>query len=174
MAARHEEDIMKTWFAAVAAFISLGLALAACGSAAHTQGSSSTSQRSQLEAVVQCLRTHGVPDFPDPVYDPSDSNWHYANYRPSIPQSAQQACQHLEPSAGNQSPPVPLAQFQALVRLAQCMRENGVPAWPDPTPQGQFRLPPPLLTKTNTAENKAESACQRYMPRGGWNVGAAG
>src|ERR1039457_5368861 len=28
-------DIMKTWFAAVAAFITFGLALAACGSSAH-------------------------------------------------------------------------------------------------------------------------------------------
>jgi hypothetical protein len=172
MSSRLKEDIMKTWFAAVAAFISLGLALAACGSTGHTQASSS-SGRSQLEALVQCLRAHGVPNFPDPVYDPSDGRWHYADYRPSIPQSAQQACQHLQPSGGNQSPPVPLAQFHALVRLAQCMRQHGVPTWPDPTPEGQFRLPPDLLTKTNTAENNAERACQRLMPRGGWNVGAA-
>jgi hypothetical protein len=170
---------MRTWFAiaAAAASIALGLAVAACGSSAHpvvssTGNTSASSGRSQLEAVVQCLRAHGVPNFPDPVYDPSDGRWHYADFRPTIPQSAQQACQHLDPSAVRASPPVPQAQFQELVRLARCIRQHGVPAWPDPTPQGQFRLPPSLLTKSPAQEN-ALKACQRYIPSGGMDVGAA-
>jgi hypothetical protein len=165
---------MRSWLSAAAAavFIALCLALAACGSSGHPAAGSSgqtqdASGRSQLEAVVQCLRAHGVPDFPDPVYDPSDGRWHYADYRPDIPQSAQQACQHLDPSAVRASPPVPQAQFQALVRLAQCIRQHGVPTWPDPNPQGQFRLPSSLLTKSDPAENNAVEACQRYIPIGG-------
>jgi hypothetical protein len=170
---------MRTWFAtaAAAASIALGLSLAACGSSAHQAASSTgstqdASGRSQLEAMVHCLRAHGVPDFPDPVYDPSDGRWHYADFRPAIPDSAQQACQHLDPSAVGASPPVPQAQFQALVRLAECLRAHGEPTWPDPTPQGQFRLPPPLLNKSSAEEN-ALNACQRYIPSGGLNVGAA-
>jgi hypothetical protein len=165
---------MRTWLSAAAAAVSIALcvALAACGSSGHPAGSAGRTQgasgRSQLEAVVQCLRAHGVPNFPDPVYEPSDGRWHYADYRPDVPQSAQQACQHLTPSAGV-SPPVPQAEFQALVRLAQCIRQHGVPTWPDPNPQGQFRLGPQLLTKANPAENNAKRACQRYIPSGGIN-----
>ena len=85
--------------------------------------------------------------------------------------STQQACQHLFPS-GNASPPVPQAQFRQLVRLAQCIRQHGVPNWPDPDPQGQFPLPPPLLQKTPAGE-RAQSDCQRYVPSGGIDVHAA-
>jgi hypothetical protein len=167
---------MRTW-SVTAAVVGLGLALAACGSSGHpAAGSTGNTQdpsgRSQLEAVVQCLRAHGVPNFPDPVYDPSDGRWHYADFRPGVPQSAEQACQHLDPSAVSQSPPVPQAQFQQLVRLAQCIRTHGEPTWPDPDPQGQFRLPPPLLNKSPAEEN-ALKACQRYIPSGGLDVGAA-
>jgi len=167
---------MRTW-SVTAAVVGLGLALAACGSSGHpAAGSTGNTQdpsgRSQLEAVVQCLRAHGVPNFPDPVYDPSDRRWPYADFRPGIPQSAEQACQHLDPSAVSQSPPVPQAQFQQLVRLAQCIRTHGEPTWPDPDPQGQFRLPPPLLNKSPAEEN-ALKAYQRYIPSGGLDVGAA-
>ena len=165
---------MRTWFAAPVAAVSfaLCLALCACGSPGHPAAGSSGAapdsvRRSQLEAVVQCLRAHGVPDFPDPVYDPGGGQWHYGDYRAHIPQRAQQACQHLDPTAVSPSPPVPQAQFQALVRLAQCIRQHGVPTWPDPDPLGEFRLPPSLLTKSNPVENSAIRACQRYIPSGG-------
>jgi hypothetical protein len=168
---------MKTWFAAVAAFITFGLALAACGSSAHPAAGSAgptqdASGRSELEAVVQCLRAHGVPDFPDPVYDPSDGRWHYADYRPAIPQSAQQACQRLDPSAVNvsASPPVPQAQFAQLVRFADCMRQHGEPTWPDPLPDGVFALPPSLMQKGNPVGVHADSACQKYLPSGHYDV----
>jgi len=162
---------MRTWLAMAAACAALGMSAAACGSPAHTAAGPAASThdpsgRARFEAVVQCLRAHGVPDFPDPVYDPSDGRWHYADYRPDIPQSAQQACQRLDPAAVAASPPVPQAQFQALVRLAECIRQHGEPAWPDPNPQGQFRLSPPLLDKS-AAKESAVNACQRYIPSGG-------
>jgi hypothetical protein len=167
---------MRTWLAAAAAAVSiaLGLALAACGSSGHLAAGSTgntpdPSGRSQLEAVVQCLRAHGVPGFPDPVYDPGDGRWHYADYRSAIPQRSQQACQHLDPSAVSPSPPVPQAQFTELVRLAQCIRQHGLPTWPDPNPQGQFRLPPSQLAKSPLSAN-AVKACQRYIPSGGIDV----
>jgi hypothetical protein len=164
---------MRTWLAAAAAAvaIALGLALAACGASGPAAGgpagnTQDPSGRSQLEAVVQCLRAHGVPNFPDPVYDPGDGRWHYADYRTAIPQRSQQACQHLDPSAVRPSPPVPQAEFSELVKLAQCIRQHGVPTWPDPNPQGQFRLPPSQLGKSPLFES-AVQACQRYVPSGG-------
>ena len=166
---------MRTMLAGAVACVSiaLGLALAACGSSGHpaiatTGHTTDASGQSRLEAVVQCLRAHGVPNFPDPVYDPSTGTWHYGDYRPDIPQSAEQACEHLDPSAVSPSPPVPQAQFQALLQLARCIRQHGVPAWPDPNPQGQFPLPPQLLTKTpSPAQQNALKACQHYIPTGG-------
>ena len=95
--------------------------------------------------------------FPDPVYDPSDGRWHFAISPGSAPASTQQACQHLFPSS-NASPPVPQAQFQQLVRLAECIRQHGVPNWPDPDPDGSFPLPPSINPKSAAARLRGSPA----------------
>ena len=123
------------------------------------------------EAIVVCYRAHGDPGFPDPVYDPGDGEWHFAVSPNTAPASTRQACQHLFPSV-NPSPPVPQAEFQQLVRLAECIRQHGVPTWPDPDPDGAFGLPPALQTKT-PAYVRAASACRRYIPSEGINAYAA-
>lgn len=155
--------------------LAVGVALAACGSAAsqHPAGATAPagSPDAQTAAIVQCYRAHGDPSFPDPVYDPSDGRWHFAVSPATAPQGTRQACQHLFPSAVS-SPPVPQAQFQRLVQLAQCLRRHGLPTWPDPDPDGAFPLPPSLLQKT-PASVQATRTCQRYIPSGGMDVVAA-
>jgi hypothetical protein len=146
------------------------------GCASGTAGSGSTAAQAgsipddSTMAIVTCYRTHGDPSFPDPVYDPGDGRWHFAVSPGSAPASTQQACQHLFPTA-NASPPVPQAQFQQLVRLAQCIRQHGVPTWPDPDPDGSYPLPPSLQQKT-PADGAALTACKQYAPSGGIDVHA--
>jgi hypothetical protein len=154
-----------------------GAGLTACsaahggpGGATRPTAESSTSPDPEIASIVACYRTHGDPTFPDPVYDPRDGNWHFGTSPGSAPLSTQQACQHLFPQA-NASPPVPQAQFQQLVKFAECMRANGVPNWPDPEPDGSFGLPPALQTKS-AADGHAMTACGRYLPSGGLNVHA--
>jgi hypothetical protein len=152
------------------AMLAAGTVLAACGgSAASTQGDGTPD--ASTAAIVSCYRAHGDPSFPAPVYDPSDGRWHFAVSPGTAPASTRQACQHLFPTA-NASPAVPQAQFQQLVRLAECLRQHGVPNWPDPDPDGAFGLPPALQTKTQAYEGAAQ-ACQRYLPSGGLNAYAA-
>jgi hypothetical protein len=76
----------------------------------------------------------------------------------------------LLPSA-NASPPVPQAQFRQLVQLAQCLRQHGLPNWPDPDPDGAFPLPPSLLHKP-PGYAAATGACRRFWPSGGVSVTA--
>jgi len=147
---------------AVLAACSSGGSQLAAGSAGAGQG---RSPDAQTAAIVQCYRTHGDPTFPDPVYDPSDGRWHFATSPGSAPASTRQACQHLFPAA-NASPPVPQAQFQQLVRLAQCIRQHGVSNWPDPDPDGSFPLTPALMRKP-PGWPAASRACQRLWPTGG-------
>jgi hypothetical protein len=141
--------------------------LAGCGSGspATAHAVSSSTPDDETMAIVTCYRAHGDPSFPDPVYDPSDGRWHFAASPGSAPASTQQACQHLFPS-GNASPPVPQAQFQQLVRLAECLRDHGSPNWPDPDPDGSFPLPSSINPK-DSANQAAGRACQRYYPASG-------
>ena len=160
---------------ACGAMLAASAVLAGCGSgggsAAGAAAQGAGTPDASTEAIVECYRAHGDPSFPDPVYDPSDGRWHFAISPGSAPQGTQQACQHLFPTV-NPSPPVPQAQFRQLVRLAECVRQHGVPNWPDPDPDGAFGLPPSLQQKTH-AWARASQACQRYMPSGGLNVYAA-
>ncbi len=155
--------------ALLAAAAILAGALAGCSAAAGGSTSASVTSSStpddETMAIVNCYRAHGDPSFPDPVYDPSDGRWHFAISPGSAPAGTQQACQHLFPSS-NASPPVPQAQFQQLVRWAECIRQHGVPNWPDPDPDGSFPLPPSINPK-DAAGQAAGIACKRYLPSSG-------
>jgi hypothetical protein len=88
-------------------------------------------------AFARCMRAHGVPNFPDPspggglVFDPAGIN-------PSSPafESAHARCQQLLPAGGLPAPGTqthPSAQTVAkLLGIARCMRQHGVPQFPDP------------------------------------------
>jgi hypothetical protein len=52
------------------AFISAQAACAKLLPGAASSGSPSEDQRLQLVAIARCMRTHGVPGFPDPTSSP--------------------------------------------------------------------------------------------------------
>jgi hypothetical protein len=133
----------------VVALVALGLALSACGvgSAAPNIASvpsSSTSTTvasaaapSSSEALyndelkyAQCMRTHGVPSFPDP--SPRGGFTVSAGINPSSP--AFVACQKLLPGGGapgSGAPPTARALAEML-KVSQCMRRHGISDFPDP------------------------------------------
>jgi hypothetical protein len=118
------------------------VAIAACGSsskATSTAASGASGASPQGIKYADCMRSHGVPTFPDPNTDgsvnlPPDIN-------PDAPafQAAQQACASLQPNANGPWPAITAAQQKSFVANAQCMRKRGVPNFPDPVfaPGGQ-------------------------------------
>jgi hypothetical protein len=147
--------------AAVIAILSVVLLAAACGgggssgrSGASTSGGSTRS--ASAVAYSGCMRSHGVPNFPDPASsdqipkaDPQQLGVSSAQL-----QAAQQACQHLIPNtgstqeqqqeahcamAGDCSQAVVQHWMSGLRTLAQCLRTHGEPNWPDPIISSQGR-----------------------------------
>jgi hypothetical protein len=126
--------------AAIIATAGLALLAAACGgsSGASNAGSAnSQSPTSQALAFSRCMRSHGVPNFPDPqssgVWPKSQVQLAAGNPRF---QAATEACGHLLPDGGPGVSPSPavVQQIQAaMTKFARCMRSDGVPNWPDPT-----------------------------------------
>jgi hypothetical protein len=174
---------------AVIATTALVLLAAACSgspSSTSTGGSSNAngSANSRLVAYSQCMRSHGLPNFPDPAGGvPPKVTAQELGVSSSRLQVAQGACQHLLPATGGSLTASSLQQCylagvcpQALVQqalsagreFAQCMRSHGAPGWPDPTLDSQGRPlfninvprpPPPLIS---TAGNE----CTRLDPAG--------
>lgn len=108
---------------------------AQAGGAATTLPPGATVQKHFQDALEfsQCMRSHGVPNFPDPTSSGGievNSN-SGIDPRSSQFQAAQEACQkHIgpRPSLAQQAQ----AEKEALA-FAACMRAHGLPNFPDPT-----------------------------------------
>jgi hypothetical protein len=170
--------------AAVIAAAALALLMAACssGSPSSTGSAGSPKDSASSPSAVSysvCIRSHGVPNYPDPdssgtLPKPDAQAFGVSS---SQLQTAQRACQHLLPATGGSLTASSLQQCylsdvcpQALVQQAvseglkfsRCMRSHGVPRWPDPTvdsegrPAFDIRVPRPAPRQVSTAINECE------------------
>jgi hypothetical protein len=123
--------------------------LASVGSAttarsSTTTGAATTSSASSASpgggsgplAFSRCMRANGLPNFPDP--SPDGTFQVGIGVDPSSPAflAARSKCQKLMPGGGPPGPGSathPSAQTMAKLRkIAVCMRQHGVPQFPDP------------------------------------------
>jgi hypothetical protein len=60
----------------------------------------------------------------------------------------------------------PPADIQALLRLARCMRERGVPEWPDPKADGTFPVSGTVIEREGKSPRivRALRACRQFNP----------
>jgi hypothetical protein len=109
------------------------VAVAACGSSNNTSAGGVDPGHNQFVAFSQCMRSHGVPNFPDPNSSGGISITPSSGLNPRSPafQSAQHQCFKLLPGGGpGHARP---QDGPRMLRLAQCMRAHGLTSFPDPT-----------------------------------------
>jgi hypothetical protein len=109
--------------------------------ASSTSGSSSTAAGSSTYqkgvAYAQCMRQHGVPNFPDPLPNggfelgPDVTGGIHGQVSPQY-QAAENACASLSP-VGVLSPQKQQHALHQLLKLSACMRSHGYKNFPDPT-----------------------------------------
>jgi hypothetical protein len=164
----------------------LFFALTGCGGARYGAGGSGTggsgpgsgqtqSVQQQSQTIwlrfARCARSHGAPDFPDPNVNSRG----YASF-PDPGQVKQEtlrvqgACGAIlgQLPASARNSPVTAAQLRQLKAFARCLRSHGMPAWPDPKPDGTFPIVgSPLAAggKTQALIN-AEQACRQVYSGG--------
>jgi hypothetical protein len=132
----------------VASAVACAMAIAACGSSSHSVAAASRGlslAHSELK-VAECMRSHGVPNFPDPSGAGGGFNLNGSGINPQSPafESAQQTCFKMLRGGGPGAHPTQ-AMAQAL-QISECMRRHGVSGFPDPT-----RQPPPLSSRAYSA-----------------------
>jgi hypothetical protein len=163
----------------IAGPLACGLLAAACGSSGSggppvasfssspsgSATSSGGSAHASALAFARCMRSHGMPDWPDP-----DAN---GNFKPSsldpnsaVYKAANNACKSLLPAAP-QEPPSSLGALN--LKYARCMRAHGISDFPDPDPDGGLRIrssPGGDLDPNNPQFKAAKEACKQYRPGG--------
>jgi len=82
---------------------------------------------------AQCMRAHGVSNFPDPSGGAIQIGG--AGINPSSPafESAQTACAKYSPKGTLAHHAPTAAEKAAALRLSECMRTHGLSTFPDPT-----------------------------------------
>jgi hypothetical protein len=133
----------------VCAVICCTLALAACGSSSKPSTTAGPSTIAMLDKYAACMRDHGVSGFPDPSTTETPSSFGIDGYNFDLPstidtqspayESADKTCQSVLASATSSAglPRGVVAKArQAGLAHAECMREHGVPNFPDPTVAG--------------------------------------
>jgi hypothetical protein len=137
-------------------------------SGAGSNSSGDTSQSEELQ-FAQCVRSHGVPNFPDPSGGGLLNAISAAGINTKSPTylSAEQACKRYSP-AGHLSPAQSAVANAQGLEFSQCMRSHGVPNFPDPSagPTGgqAINLHGLGIDPSSPTFQAANSACQNIVP----------
>jgi hypothetical protein len=133
----------------------LTLAASACGgsSDANGSGSSSASDSRDPMAWSACMRSHGVPTFPDPdgrgrIQIPSSIDDRLPTVR-----AAYRACRNLASSESSLTGQGDVMHQDLLPAFTRCMRSHGAPEFPRPA--GRER---PHLYRVHTLSDRPELA----------------
>ena len=147
----------------VIATVGLVVLAAGCG------GSPASVQQNGPVAFAGCMRSNGVPNWPDPnsngVFDKSKLSSQQLGASDAKVQAAQHACSHLLPNGGGGPNAAQLQQIRAQgLAFARCVRSHGVPNFPDPDSTGRIPERWPGVDQGSPAFEAANQACQRYRP----------
>jgi hypothetical protein len=169
---------------ALAVVAAVAVLATACGSSASSDSSAlgGSVTYAQTVALAQCMRSHGLPDFPNPdssgdfnLTTTSSSSGSAVDVDSSQFQTAYGACRHLLAGGGpslGQLEQVAQQEQQALqkvlpvlLKYSQCMRGHGLPTFPDPTSTG-FDLNGSDIDPESSQFQTAQGACQHVLPAG--------
>ena len=152
----------------------VALAATGCGIGSQAAAARPTANPTTVyHEFAQCIRDHGIPDFPDPTVD-AQGHPHLPDSVAKPPDAVLQPCLPIL----NQLPPAdrptngPENDPAMMRRFAECMRAHGIQDWPDPNASGDFPLPPSLAgnIKRGARWPQIQAAwngpCKQYDPSG--------
>jgi hypothetical protein len=164
----------------LAALALTAVIVAGCGNGSAGTGSggnstapnhnSTATSREKAVKFAECMRANGVSAFPDPnasgeltidaVANRSSVDTSSAAWKQAIG-----ACKDLEPPGFTGTKVTP-EQRTARLEFAQCIRDNGVPDFPDPTPNGPLvdtnRIPSAATEGGISILNAAMHKCRGF------------
>jgi hypothetical protein len=160
------------WRTVLAICVMVGLGAVGCGgtdggSAAETPAGDASANPNNQEAhlkFAQCMRDNGVP-MDDPKVDADGNiqmNLDGDGVDPATAKAAEAKCKKLLPNGGETGKADP-AIVEQLRKFSKCMRENGLPDFPDPTDKG-LQVDGNKFSPTDPKVKAAEAKCKKYQP----------
>jgi hypothetical protein len=169
--------LVATLTLTLAAAVACAAALAACGSGGISGGTTTGPDAGAGLRFAQCMRAHGVPNFPDPSSGVGFQRGSGIDAQSPAFQTAQTGCIHILKAGGSRPAPT-AAERAALLTFARCMRAHRVPNFPDPVTslasrntnvlvQGGMMFPVgSTIDPQSPAFQQAAAACGQGRPSG--------
>ncbi len=161
--------------ASVIAVAALSLLAAGCGGGSSRGVASVAASTTAVTtngglALARCMRSHGLPSWPDPTSSGAfdKSKLRQLGYSVSRVRAVEDgACNHLlrAPATG---PAITLRDRADYLRAAACMRSHGVAEFPDPTFQNdnvQTDIPA-SIDQSSSRFASAAAICTKLIPAG--------
>jgi hypothetical protein len=120
-------------------------------------GSKSGSSEPSATAYAACMRRSGVSDFPDPDADGNFPDIDVKHSR-AVVDAARDTCESLRPPRRQLSREEQAEARRLQLAYSRCMRENGVPNFPDRKPTAGDRVNP-----DSPAFKSADRACNHFL-----------
>jgi hypothetical protein len=148
-------------------------ALAACGGSPQPPAASpSVMSDEQITTIArqygQCMRDHGIARFRDATLEDgrlARGGAPDGSVTEAQMQAAIDACQAifamLPASVLAPAPPPTAEELERIARFSGCVRQHGLPDWPDPDSRGAFKLADPTTVKSDRFL-AAQTACRQY------------
>lgn len=155
----------RRWRLAAIAMLSAGVLAGCGGSSGDDGGAGSSASGDSAVRFAACMREHGVTDFPDPVNGRITLSDTHADS--GTMQAAQEACRRFAPQGDAGANP---RMQEQILAFSQCMRDNGVPDFPDPQGPGRLLVPRTIDTQSPQFE-QARQTCQDKLRGSGWGEG---
>jgi hypothetical protein len=168
-------DRRSVILSSVVAAAALSLLAAGCGgggspgvaSVASSTTAATTTTQNGLLAFSQCMRSNGVPNFPDPQRFVG-GNVKLTIHQLAPSQAALNACDHLLPTNGGtasqETAQQQRTQLADELSFARCMRNHGVTRFPDPTAQGELTVASVQAQGIDVHSQKILQAIQACLP----------
>jgi hypothetical protein len=173
--------LILTSVVALAAFALLAAGCGGGGSAGVANVASSatvatTPAQNGLVAYSACMRSHGVPNWPDPTSSGGLPKEAVVSALQAVgtsrAEAAQNACRDLLPAGGSLSgqvsEPVTAEDRRDYLKAAACMRSHGFTDFPDPTFQNntvQTNIPS-SIGQDSPQFRSAAAICTKLIPAG--------
>jgi hypothetical protein len=151
-----------------------------------TAPTSGASKANAVQRYASCMRTHGVPKFPDPKAVSGGMSLTIGpgtGVDPRSPQfqAAEKSCRKFMPGGGKAPSPAQQAKELAkMLKFSACMRAHGLPDFPDPKVSSGGGLELSIgggkkgtgINPRSPVFQAAQNACQSVLP--GPKIGGGG
>jgi hypothetical protein len=143
-----------------------GVATAQSGAATASASPSAAASRDPDAPLkfAKCMRANGMTWFPDPNANGGMRIKTPKGMDPKKFEAAQEACKQYAPSMDGDRKPDP-EMLEKMRAMSKCMRENGVPNFPDPNPNGGISIDSKMgIDPESPTFQKAEEKCSEFRP----------